>query len=47
LLARSPMLMPIVGTQNPQHLLEHTKALSIQMSAVDRAILEQLLDLSS
>lgn len=47
LLARSPMVMPLIGSQNPQHLLEHTKALSIQMSAVDRAILEQLLDFSS
>lgn len=47
LLARSPMLMPIVGSQNPQHLLEHTKALLIQMSAVDRAVLEQLLDLNA
>ena len=47
LLARSPMLIPLIGTKQADHLSAHIQALSIQMSAVDRAILEQLLDVAA
>ncbi|MEC7120766.1 MAG: aldo/keto reductase [Pseudomonadota bacterium] len=44
LLAKSPVLYPIFGTTNPQHLQDNVHSISVQLSAVDRAYLSQFWD---
>lgn len=43
LLQRSPMIEPIIGTSNPQHVQEALGAPQIRISAVERAQLEQFI----
>lgn len=40
----SPVLLPVVGTANVQHVQDNIASSLLRVSAVDRAILQQLLD---
>lgn len=44
LLAQSPVMRPIFGTANPEHLAENLHSEKLQLSAVDRARLSQFWD---